>query len=141
MDRNQRAAFGKDHRFAEIRSLADFQRRIPIGSYDTLRHYIEASLRGAKFDLIETGGGAASDTVISPKLHREFCLPYDRQLHRALHEAGHRVTYHTCGGMMNILDLVVENETDASETACSGDQTPDAETPNRRSCCLWAAAS
>lgn len=78
--------------------------------------FIEESLRGAKFDLIETGGGAGSDTLISPKLHREFCLPYDREVHRALHDAGHISTYHTCGGMMHILDLIVENETDASET-------------------------
>ena len=78
--------------------------------------FIEQSLHGAKFDLIETGGGAGSDTVISPDLHRQFCLPYDRSLHRALHQAGHAITYHTCGGMMHILDLIVQNETDASET-------------------------
>lgn len=89
--------------------------------------FIEQSLLGAKFDLIETGGGASSDTVISPKLHREFCLPYDRRMHRALHDAGLISTYHTCGGMANILDLIVENETDASETltppACGGNLT------------------
>ena len=78
--------------------------------------FIEESLVGAKFDLIETGGGAGSDTVISPKLHREFCLPYDRQIHDALHRAGHRTTYHTCGGMGHLLDLIVANGTDASET-------------------------
>ncbi len=78
--------------------------------------FIEESLTGARFDIVETGGGAGSDTVISPKLHREFCLPYDRQMHEALHRAGQRVTYHTCGGMMHILNLIVENGTDASET-------------------------
>jgi len=78
--------------------------------------FIEESLKGAKFDLIETGGGAASDTLISPALHEEFCLPYDRELHRALHDVGHICTYHTCGGMMHILNLIVENEADASET-------------------------
>jgi len=78
--------------------------------------FINDSLKGAKFDIIETGGGAASDTLISPAMHREFCLPYDRQMHRALHDAGFLTTYHTCGGMMNILDLIVQNETDASET-------------------------
>ncbi|MCU0772541.1 MAG: hypothetical protein MUE94_12360 [Verrucomicrobia bacterium] len=78
--------------------------------------FIEESLVGARFDLIETGGGAGSDTVISPAMHREFCLPYDRKIHDALHAAGHKTTYHTCGGMMHILDLVVENGTDASET-------------------------
>jgi len=78
--------------------------------------FIEESLKGAKFDLIETGGGASSDTLISPKLHQEFCMPYDRQIHRALHGIGHKSTYHTCGGMKNILDLIIQNETDASET-------------------------
>ncbi len=78
--------------------------------------FIEESLAGARFDLVETGGGAASDTVISPRLHREFCLPYDRQMHQALNRVGQRATYHTCGGMMHILDLIVENGTHASET-------------------------
>ncbi len=89
--------------------------------------FVEESLEGARFDLIETGGGAGSDTVISPKLHREFCLPYDRRLHRAVHDVGLKTTYHTCGGMMHILDLIVSNETDASETltppGCGGNVT------------------
>ena len=78
--------------------------------------YIESELSGAPFDLIETGGGAASNTVISPALHREFCLPYDRRMHDALHSLGHRVVYHTCGGMTRILDSIVANGCDASET-------------------------
>jgi uroporphyrinogen decarboxylase len=83
---------------------------------DRKLHFIEDSLRGAKFDLIETGGGSSSDTVISPDLHREFCLPYDRKMHDALHDVGHMVTYHTCGGMSDIAELVRKNGTDASET-------------------------
>ena len=78
--------------------------------------FIDESLRGAKFDLVETDDDAASDTLISPTLHREFCLPYDRQINDALHAAGHRGTYHTCGGMMFILDQILANGTDASET-------------------------
>lgn len=78
--------------------------------------FIDESLKGAKFDLIETGGGASSDTLISPNMHEEFCLSYDKKMHQALHDAGHITTYHTCGGMMNILDLILQNETDASET-------------------------
>ena len=78
--------------------------------------YIESELSGTPFDLIETGGGAASNTVISPALHREFCLPYDRRMHDALHALGHRVVYHTCGGMTRILDSIVANGCDASET-------------------------
>ena len=78
--------------------------------------FVEESLSGAKFDLIETGGGAGSSTVISPKLHEEFCLPYDRQVHEACHAVGHKVVYHTCGGMMPLLELIAANGCDASET-------------------------
>jgi hypothetical protein len=78
--------------------------------------FIEESISKAEFDLIEMGGGAASSTVISPKIFKEFCLPYDRQLHEALHQVGHKLVYHTCGGMMAILDLIVANGCDASET-------------------------
>jgi len=105
----------------------DWVHRLLNALLDKKLRFIDESLRGAKFDLIETGGGAASDTVISPKLHREFCLPYDRRMHEALHDAGHIATYHTCGGMMNILDLIVANGTDASETltppGCGGNIT------------------
>ena len=83
---------------------------------DKKMRFIEESLDGARFDLIETGGGAASDTLVSPKLHAEFCLPYDRQMHAALGAAGQRSTYHICGGMMFILDLLLQNGADASET-------------------------
>jgi uroporphyrinogen-III decarboxylase len=90
--------------------------------------FIGESLDGAAYDLIETGGGAASSTVISPAYFREFCLPYDRLMHAALHGVGHRVVYHTCGGMMPILELIVENGCDASETltpaAMGGDARP-----------------
>jgi len=78
--------------------------------------FIEESLTGTTFDVIETGGAAGSDTLISPAMHREFCLPYARDIHRALHEIGLKAAYHTCGGMMYLLDLIVANETDASET-------------------------
>ena len=78
--------------------------------------YIYESFNGAKFDLIENGGGDASSTVISPKLFKEFCLPYDCKLHDALHSLNHLVTYHTCGGMKGIFDLIIKTGTDASET-------------------------
>lgn len=86
------------------------------------------SMKGAKFDLIETGGGAASSTLISPKLHEKFCLPYDRQMHDALHDLGFKITYHTCGGNFGLEEHIVANGTDASETLASpsigGNQEP-----------------
>ena len=83
---------------------------------DKKLEFIEQSLANCKFDIIETGGGAASSTVISPNFYRQFCLPYDRAMHDALHRVGHIATYHTCGGMIGLIDLIIENGTDASET-------------------------
>lgn len=78
--------------------------------------FIEESLKGVRIDLVETGGGAASNNVISPSLHEEFCMPYDRKIHDALRSIGHKSVYHTCGGMTKILDLILQNGCDASET-------------------------
>jgi hypothetical protein len=86
------------------------------------------SMKGAKFDLVETGGGSASSTLISPKMHAEFCLPYDRAIHDALHGFGFKIVYHTCGGTFGLEELLVQNGTDASETlaplSIGGNQEP-----------------
>lgn len=86
------------------------------------------SMKGAPFDLVETGGGASSSTVVSPTLHSEFCLPYDRDLHDALHSQGFLVTYHTCGGTFGIEEAIVANRCDVSETlapkSIGGNQEP-----------------
>ena len=84
---------------------------------------IHKQLSGAKFDLFENGGAAASSNVISPTIFDEFCVPYDRQINQALHEEGFLVAYHTCGAMMAILTHIPANGCDASETLtprCSG---------------------
>ena len=85
-------------------------------------------MKGAKFDLVETGGGAGSSTVISPKIFQEFCLPYDRQMHDALHDLGFKVTYHTCGGTLGIEEGIVATGADVSETlappSVGGNQEP-----------------
>jgi uroporphyrinogen-III decarboxylase len=72
--------------------------------------------KGTPADMVETGGGAGSNTVISPGLFEEFCLPYDQRQHAALHEHGLKIVYHLCGGLMQMLDLVVRNGADGLET-------------------------
>ncbi|MFO7733141.1 MAG: uroporphyrinogen decarboxylase family protein [Candidatus Aminicenantes bacterium] len=106
----------------------------PAWVHELLRILLEKKLRfvqsmkGARFDIVETGGGAASSTLISPAIHEEFCLPYDRTLHDALHDAGFKVVYHTCGGTKGIEELIVGNGCDASETlappSIGGNQEP-----------------
>ncbi|MFQ3549031.1 MAG: uroporphyrinogen decarboxylase family protein [Armatimonadota bacterium] len=77
---------------------------------------IEMMENEVPFDLVELGGGGGSNTVISPAMHEEFCLPYDKQHVDALHSIGIKTVYHLCGGVMKVLDLVVQNGTDGLET-------------------------
>ncbi len=74
------------------------------------------SMQGARYDLIEHGGGDASSTVISPKVFDEFVAPYDRAVIAHARAAGQRVVYHTCGGMMPILERLVGLGSNALET-------------------------
>jgi hypothetical protein len=74
------------------------------------------SLPGANFDLLEMGGGSASSTVISPKILKEFVVPYDSELIALAHQAGQRIVYHTCGGMMPFLEQIAAMRPDAMET-------------------------
>lgn len=74
------------------------------------------SLRGVRYDLLELGGGSASTTVISPGLFDEFVAPYDRAIIDAAHKEGQRIVYHTCGGMMPILEMIADMGPDAMET-------------------------
>ena len=77
--------------------------------------YIE-SLAGAEYDLLELGGGDASTTVISPDIFDEFVAPYDAGLIDCAHKSGQRISYHTCGGMMPILEQIAAMRPDAMET-------------------------
>ena len=74
------------------------------------------SMAGAKIDLVELGGGSASSTVISPKLFEGFVAPYDSEMIALAHQAGQRIVYHTCGGMMPILEKIAAMQPDAMET-------------------------
>jgi hypothetical protein len=74
------------------------------------------SLKGARYDIHELGGGDASSTVINPYIFDNFVAPYDSQLISLLHEAGQRVSYHTCGGMMPFLERIAAMGPDAMET-------------------------
>ena len=79
------------------------------------KFYIE-SMQGAKYDILELGGGDASTTVISPDIFNEFVAPYDALLIETAHKAGQRIAYHTCGGMMPILEDIAAMKPDAMET-------------------------
>ena len=46
IEKNQETAYGALHRFSKIMSFGHFKRRVPISTYEDLRPYIDASLRG-----------------------------------------------------------------------------------------------
>ncbi len=82
---------------------------------DRKKVYI-ASLEGAKYDILELGGGDASTTVISPDIFKEFVAPYDAVLIEKARSVGKRITYHTCGGMMPVLEDIAAMNPNAMET-------------------------
>lgn len=94
----------------------------PQWVHHVLESLLEKSLQVIKTlenpptDMVELGGGAASNTVISPKYFEEFCLPYDKRQVKAIHDIGLKCVYHLCGGLMKMADLVVEMGADALET-------------------------
>jgi hypothetical protein len=83
--------------------------------FERKKIYLE-SLKEAKFDVIEHGGGDASSTIISPQIFDDFVAPYDAELTQIAQQAGQRVVYHTCGGMMPILENIAALDVDAMET-------------------------
>lgn len=84
------------------------------------------SLQGCPYDVIETGGGDASTTVISPSIFDEFVAPFDTPVIQAMQESGQRVVYHTCGGMMPILERLADMGPNALETFTPPDMGGDA---------------
>jgi len=60
---------------------------IPNGSrtaenlFNRKKRFLE-SCAGARYDIMEHGGGHASSTIISPKIFDRFVAPYDSELTR-----------------------------------------------------------
>ncbi|MEI7768292.1 MAG: uroporphyrinogen decarboxylase family protein [Phycisphaerae bacterium] len=109
-------------------TLVDTQNAIMFGmdTPDFLHHALDAICqktervtdmwKGTPADMVEVGGGAGSNTVISPNFFKEFCLPYDLRQNKLLHEAKLKVVYHLCGGLMHMLEHVVATHADGLET-------------------------
>jgi hypothetical protein len=65
-------------------------------------------------DLVEIPGHIGN--FVSPKIYREQILPFDREVVAAIHRRGLAVTYHDCGLVMHVLELIAETGTDCIET-------------------------
>jgi len=65
-------------------------------------------------DLVEIAGHIGA--FIPPRLFEKFVLPYDSRVVEALHKRGLYTTYHDCGKVMHLLELVASTGTDCIET-------------------------
>jgi len=83
--KNARTAFGREHGFLQIRTPAEFARRVPVRGYDQLRPWIERIRWGEPQvltsepvrRLVPTSGSTAARKLI----------PYTESLHRQLNRA------------------------------------------------------
>lgn len=91
-------------------------------AYALLDRFTETSIawgvaqakRGVDAVLISSafaGGG-----FISPKMYRDFVVPYERRVTEAIKSAGNIVYTHTCGNLGDRLDLLVETGTMGVDT-------------------------
>lgn len=67
-------------------------------------------------DAIKISSPYAGGGFISREMYEEFIVPYERELARAVHQAGAKIYTHTCGAIGDRLDLMVETEIDGIET-------------------------
>ncbi len=68
---NKDTAFGREHRFSEIKTIEDFQRNVPVRDYEGLRPYIERMMNGENNVLVKDKViffGITSGTTSAPKL-------------------------------------------------------------------------
>ena len=58
------------------------------------------------------GAGDAAASLISPRMYREFALPYEQQVCAAVHAAGGMVKLHICGKTGHLLPDMIRSGTD-----------------------------
>jgi len=54
----------------------------------------------------------AAASLISPEHYREFVLPFEQKLFKAIHDAGAKVKLHICGNISHLLDDIWKSGAD-----------------------------
>lgn len=65
-------------------------------------------------DLVEIAGHIGN--FVSPKIYREQIMPFDTKVVHAIQKRGIPVTYHDCGMVMHVIELIADTGTDCIET-------------------------
>lgn len=58
------------------------------------------------------GAGDAASSLISPEQYREFALPYEKKVIKAVHEAGGLVKLHICGNTTHLVSDMIRSGAD-----------------------------
>jgi len=85
--------------------------------YELLTESALAWIDGAPteyIDLVEVAGHIGN--FVSPETYRKQIMPFDRKVVRALHQRGLPTTYHDCGMVMHVIELIADTGTDCIET-------------------------
>ncbi|HZW35101.1 MAG TPA: GH3 auxin-responsive promoter family protein, partial [Isosphaeraceae bacterium] len=77
--RHADSQFGRDHFFGEIRTPADFRRRVPIGNYDRLEPYLDRVRQGDLGALFGPGTEVLMFALTSGTTHRPKTIPVTRE--------------------------------------------------------------
>jgi len=77
--RHADSAFGRDHHFGEIRSTADFRKRVPVRDYDGHEPYIDRVRRGEITALFGPGTKVLMFALTSGTTNRPKTIPVTRE--------------------------------------------------------------
>jgi hypothetical protein len=86
----------------------------PARAKEILERFTEGILKIAleqaahKVDAIKISSPYAGAGFISPRFYREFVLPYERRIARAVRDRGIPVYTHTCGAINDRLEMIAE---------------------------------
>ncbi len=82
--RHADSQFGRDHFFGEIRTPADFRKRVPIGGYDRHEPYIDRVRQGDTNALFGDGTEVLMFAMTSGTTNRPKTIPVTPRLSRRL---------------------------------------------------------
>jgi hypothetical protein len=99
--RNQGTDYGREHDFARIRSIEDYQERVPANTYETLSPFIERVLRGEANVL--TADAPLMFATTSGTTGRAKYIPVTPSY---LHEYSHGVHVHTFRILADFRDVL-----------------------------------
>ncbi len=118
--RNADTAFGRAHGFARIRSVSDYQARVPAQTYDSLQPYVERAMKGEEGVL--TADNPVMFVTTSGTTGRVKYIPITPSY---LHEYSHGLHVHTYQVLADFPDILegkvlVSSSSDAEGTTASG---------------------